>query len=296
MSEYFKGSLAIIISITIAAMSCAQKPKKVFAEYTYYAPETMSVSEARRVALEQAKIKAIADEFGTYVSQSNSMISSETNGTSSEHFSSISGSDVKGDWLETIGEPELKVSFDNRMVVVTCKVEGYAIEKKNTFVDYTVKILRHAPNLSYESSEFNSHDDMYVYFKSPVSGFLNIFMLDHEKDTAYCLLPYKKSKDGSYMVDSDKEYYFFSEDKKTNKDEKVDEIIVLSENANEMNELIVVFSPKEFSKMSMNLDAKAEAVPKTSSISKFNKWMAKLKRSDENIIISNHSIIIHNND
>lgn len=256
----------------------------------------MSVAEARRVALEQAKIKAIAEEFGTYVSQSNSMITSETNNASSEYFSSISGADVKGDWIETIGEPELKVSFDNRMVVVTCKVEGYAIEKRNTFVDYTVKILRHAPNLSYESSEFNSNDEMFVYFKSPISGFLNIFLLDYEKDTAYCLLPYKGSKSGSYTVDADKEYFFFSKDKKAHKDENVDEMLLLSNNANEMNELLVVFSSKEFSKMSLNSDGKASSIPKNASISKFNKWIAKLKRSDENILVSNYNIIIHNND
>ncbi|MCM1489759.1 MAG: DUF4384 domain-containing protein [Muribaculum sp.] len=296
MKLHFKIWGAIIVLLTTSTLCYAQKPHKVYAEYTYYAPETMSVAEATRVALEQAKLQAIAKEFGTHVSQSNSSISSETNGISSEHFSSVSGSDVKGDWLETIGEPELKVSFDNRMVVVTCKVEGYAIEKRKTFVDYTIKILRHAPNLSYESSEFNSHDDMYVYFRSPIDGFLNIFLLDYEKDTAYCLLPYKKSKEGSYKVDSDKDYFFFSKDKRSEKDEKVDPIILLSDNANEMNDLMVVFSPKEFSKMSLNSDAKATSIPRNSTISKFNKWIAKLKRSDENIIVSNHNIIIHNND
>lgn len=255
----------------------------------------MSVSEAQRNAIEQAKIKALAEEFGTYVSMSNSSIVSESNGELSSHFVSVSGSDVKGDWLETIGKPDIKISFDDRMVVVTCSIEGYAVEKKLEYVDYTIKTLRNAPNLNYESSDFNNGDDLIVYFKSPVEGYLNIFLLDHENDTSYCLLPYKKSKDGSYKVEADKDYFFFSKDKRADKHEMVDEYVLSADNSNEINEVMIVFSPKQFSKVSMNLDKEA-SVPRNTSIAKLNKWIAKLKRSNENIITSNNKIIIHNNE
>lgn len=52
----------------------AQRIEKVHIEYTYHAPENISLEEAKRIALERAKIQAIADEFGTIVSQSNILI------------------------------------------------------------------------------------------------------------------------------------------------------------------------------------------------------------------------------
>ncbi len=90
--------ILVLLLIPFHLTIFSQKPKKVSAELTFYAPETMSVVEAQRIALEKAKLKAIAEEFGTYISQSNSAIYSESNGVSSDYFSSISGTDVKGDW------------------------------------------------------------------------------------------------------------------------------------------------------------------------------------------------------
>ena len=54
----------IIVSLLLAIVSVsgfAQKVKTVEAEYTYYAPENVSLSEARRFALNQASLKAIGN-------------------------------------------------------------------------------------------------------------------------------------------------------------------------------------------------------------------------------------------
>ncbi len=149
--------------------------------------------------------------------------------------------------------------------------------------------------MSYESSDFKSGEDLFVYFKSPISGYLNIFLLDYGKDESYCLLPYKNAKRGSYKIESDKDYIFFSPDNIYEQNEKVDEIILKAENARDLNDIIVVFSPNEFSKLSLNVD-KSEKVPKYTSIEKFNKWLSKLKRSNDCIIESKHNIIIYSYD
>ena len=94
-----------ILTIIFASsfMICySQRTSKVSATYTYYAPETMSVEEAKRVALDRAKIQAIADEFGTVVSQSTTTVISNKNGESDTQVFSLGGSDVKGEWIETI--------------------------------------------------------------------------------------------------------------------------------------------------------------------------------------------------
>ena len=67
----------------------AQRTEKVRAEYVYYPPENVSLEEAKRIALERAKIQAIANEFGMVVAQSNATLVSNRNGESSADFSSL---------------------------------------------------------------------------------------------------------------------------------------------------------------------------------------------------------------
>ena len=59
-------------------MLMAQKVKTVAGEYTYAAPQNVTLREAKDYALQRAKIKALADEFGTTVSMTNSSFAKET--------------------------------------------------------------------------------------------------------------------------------------------------------------------------------------------------------------------------
>lgn len=62
------------------------KSKNVCGEYTFYAPENVSLSEAKRIALERAKLQALADEFGTVISQVNTSVVKDDNGKADSHF------------------------------------------------------------------------------------------------------------------------------------------------------------------------------------------------------------------
>ena len=97
--------LFLIFLLTLTSTVFAQKMKTVEGEYTYHAPENVTVEQARRTALDRAMIQALADEFGTIVSQSNATRVENRNGHSDIDFLSIGGSEVKGEWIETIGEP-----------------------------------------------------------------------------------------------------------------------------------------------------------------------------------------------
>ena len=98
-------SLFTSILLSVAAVSFAQKVQKVTATYTYYAPENVTLEEAKHTALDRAKISAIADAFGTLVTQNNSTVITNQNGESDNRFFSLGGSEVKGEWVETIKEP-----------------------------------------------------------------------------------------------------------------------------------------------------------------------------------------------
>ena len=90
----------------------AQKTEKVTATYTYYAPENVTLEEAKRTALDRAKLTAIADAFGTLVTQSNSTVMTNQNGKTDSRFFSLGGSEVKGEWIETTKDPIYNIRLD----------------------------------------------------------------------------------------------------------------------------------------------------------------------------------------
>ena len=116
------------------ASSLSQRIERVHGEYTYHVPENVALEEGRRIALERAKIQALADAFGTTVSQNNSTYVKNINGKSSVDFISLGGSEVKGEWIETIGEPTYKIYYERKMLVVEVYVNGMETSHLMSFI------------------------------------------------------------------------------------------------------------------------------------------------------------------
>ena len=75
----------------------AQEVRDICGQYTYYAPENVTLEQARRTALQRAKLSALADEFGTRIAQNNVTRVKNENGQSDISFLSLGGSEVKGE-------------------------------------------------------------------------------------------------------------------------------------------------------------------------------------------------------
>ncbi len=267
-------------------MVMAQKIKTVEATYTYYAPENVTVEQARRTALERAMIQAIADEFGTIISQSNVTRLEDRNGKSSEKFISIGGSDVRGEWIETIGEPTYQISYEGNMLVVICQVKGKAREIVSAEIDLKVHVLRNGTEDKYESSEFRSGDDLYLSFQSPIDGYLAVYLVDAE-GKAFCLLPYQHQTNGIYPISANQHYVFF-DPKTASAAERtlVDEYIMTCEQSSEYNQLYVIFSPNTFAKAvdsSGGINTYGDQLPRELSFDDFNKWLVKCRKKDKDM-------------
>ncbi|MDE6689492.1 MAG: DUF4384 domain-containing protein, partial [Prevotella sp.] len=180
----------LFLSIIFTIPVFSQKMKTVEGEYTYHAPENVTLEEAKLTALDRAKIQALADEFGTIVSQTNSTHIQNGNGKSDIDFLSIGGSEVKGEWIETTGEPQYHISYDQGMLVVKVSVKGKAREIVSAQMEIKTKVLRNGTEDKFESDEFHDGDDLYLSFISPVSGYLAVYLVDAEQK-AFCLLPYQ---------------------------------------------------------------------------------------------------------
>lgn len=282
--------ICILFIMCIGIVSFAQKTEKVEETYTYRCTDEIPIVQAKRTALERAQLEAIANTFGTQISQHNSTRVTNSNGTSDVDFLSLSSSDVQGEWIETIGEPHYDISYEQDMLVVTCKVKGIIREIVSAAIDIKAKVLRNGTEDRFESSEFRSGDDMYLSFQSPVDGYLAVYLIDNNGD-AFCLLPYRNQTDGIYKVKSNTPYIFFSE-KKAPQSERtiVDEYTLTCDDNMESNQIYVIFSPNPFVKA--NDTDMGESLPREIGRADFQKWLAKVRRKDQNANIYLRQIMI----
>ncbi len=247
-------------------------------EYTFIAPETMTIQQAKEIALQRAKIQAIADEFGTVVSQTNYTNIKNSKSHSSINFQAIGLSELRGEWIETTKEPRYEISYSEGMQIVSVVVEGSIRKLNNAYAKINVKTLRNKPDARFESTEFHNNDDLFISFQSPLDGYLAIYLLDGN-DNAYCLLPYARQSNGVYSVIANKEYFFFSKtDCIISEKQFVDEYTLNCGSEVEYNKIVVIFSDNYFIK-SVDLDISMQ-LPRQLSTKDFNIWVAKSRTSD----------------
>ena len=287
LSRWF---LAVCFCIGLQAVAVAQKTERVTATYTYYAPEHVSIEEARRVALQRAQLQAIADAFGTIVTQSNATRVRNENGKSDVSLLSLGASEVRGEWLRTDGEPEYDIAYEDGMLAVTVRVKGVIREIVNAAVDFQAKVLRNGTEDRFEGEEFRNGDDLYLSFRSPVDGFLTVYLLDAE-GTAYCLLPYRNDTGGRVAIEGNRHYVFFSLDDVSAEERSiVDEYTMTCSRDRELNQIYVIFSPQLFTKA---VDYAGEGLqPRELPYEEFQEWLFKCRKQDPEMRVEVKGILI----
>lgn len=278
----------LLTLVVIPYLSMAQQTKTVTASYTYYAPTNVSLDEAKHTALERAKIQCIADNFGSVVSQSNSTIIENNNGISQTKILSLGGSDVKGEWVETTGEPIYNINYEQDMLIVTVTVKGKIRKSTQKQYDLNVRVLRYGLDDKNEDSSFKNGDDIFLSFESPVNGYLTIYLLEEEDTNVYCLLPYKNASMTSYPIEGNKKYVFFSST--FDKNGNVDEYTMTAAAGKEFNDIILCFSTNDFTK-AVGINASAWT-PRKLTYNDFVKWLTKKRKEDEAFSVIKKSITI----
>ena len=285
-----KKYLCCFICIVFSICCFSQKIKTVDGEYTYVVPENVNLDKAKYIALERLKIQLIEEEFGSTVSQSNSTLVKNSNGKSDVDFVSIGGSEVNGEWIETIGTPRYNIYYENDMLVVSVKAKGRIREIISTAVDVKSLVLRNGIEDRFESDTFKSGDDLYISFQSPTNGYLVVYLVDTDQ-RAFCLLPYQNMKEGSFNVEANKRYVLFSTQTAASELKPyVDEYTMTCTHDQEINQLYVIFSTSPFVKA---IDDKLEKeLPRELSNEDFQKWLAKYRTRDTNMVVKKKTITI----
>ena len=283
-----KKLFVFLLLLTFSCVSFGQKVKTVEGEFTYLMPEDVSLSTAKRHTLQQAKLNAIANEFGTIVAQTN-LTRMETNGERSKmRFNSFGSSDVKGEWIETLGKPEYDVQLIDGAQVVTCRVKGKIREIVTSQADVKVKVLRNGREDRNEDDRFKDGDDLFMSFQTPLKGYLAVYLVD-DNEQVQCLLPYLNQQSGIFQVEANRRYVLFSA--KNDPQLYVDEYTMNTERSEEYYQIYVIFSPNLFVKA---VDVASEKVvkgndiagyPRELSFEDFHKWLAKCRRHDKDMCL-----------
>jgi len=291
--------LLCLIAILLPFISVAQPLKTRSGEYTYVVPSNQSLDEARKIALDKAKLKIIEDEFGTAVGVNELSKTTNIDGVSSSMFLSVGELEVKGEWIATVGEPTVTTIFSGENLAINVKLTGKIREITSSQVDLEIRILQNGIASKNESDTFRDKDDIFILFKTPVKGYVAVYHYD--SDGVFRLLPYYGQDGSGVPVKGGVEYLFFekhstgvalsSEVSKINKPEsnyKVD-----CKNSLDLCRYYIVFSPNEFSIANDVKDPETN-IPATVEIGSFQKWMIKAKKQDPDMVVAIRDLTLKN--
>lgn len=291
-----KGFIAAVL-LLIPSMSLAQKTLTASGDYIYYGPTSITPDQAKVIALERAKIQIIADNFGTVVGVNNSTFIENRGESGSVSFLSLGESEVKGEWLETIGKPAFSLSYEQNLQVVKVHVKGRIRELKAARIQFDARILRNGTGDKFESDEFRDGDDLFVSFTSPVDGYVAIYLYD--KTGISRLLPLKFQKEGSIPVEAGERRVFFSRHSNVYSasenryvEKTYSDYVITCGGEVEINRIYIVFSPNRFVRPLDDLSAEQQEKPANLSFEAFQKWLSKSRRQDIDMTVKIVDIVV----
>lgn len=284
------------VLVLIPLMSSAQNTVTASGTYTYYAPMNVTPDQAEIAAVERAKVAIIEKEFGTVVGVSNYTEILNEGEQSSVKFLSLGESEVKGEWIETIGKPAILHEFANNMQVVTVAIRGRIREVKTAKIDFDAKVLRNGITDRFESTEFRNGDDVFISFQTPVDGYVAVYLYDLSGVNR--LLPMKYSGHPAFSVSADTKYVFFADGVS-----RYDDIVNKNQNSihsdygltcageSEVNRIYIIFSPNKFSTASDNITDDVTA-PASIDFDGFQKWLGRCRKRDKDMSLKIRDVVI----
>ena len=273
MNCRFEMAFAFFVISLLSIIVQAHELRTVTAAYTFYAPPGMSVEQANQTAFDRAVAQALADEFGMAVTQSTAMVISENNGSSQSGFVSIGGSEVRGEWLRTIGDPKFDISYRDELLVVKISIKGQVREITGNRPTFNIVTMRNGIERKDISTDFHDGDQLFLKFSAPVGGYLAIYLLNAVNGTATRMLPYVALPNAPMAIESGRDYTFFSpHDAHGIPPVVVDEIEMCCSVPTELNDICVLFAPDKFA---LPISAEdADATTCSIPIKTFYQWTA----------------------
>lgn len=286
-------SLFTMLLLGLSFCAMAQKEKTVEASYTYTYSSDISAKQARLVAQERAQVAAIQEAFpGTITAEQHSVTVNDGERGSSSSFYSSGVSEVKGEWLGDVREPQFSdpaFNSQNDLWSVTCTVKGRVREITWSKPSFKWQLMRNHVEDASETSEFQENDDLFMSFQAPCDGYLCVYLSD-ERGMAQCLVPNDQDPQGFYRIKGGQRYVFFSDHHRTDDGQMPTEELYLVPGSDlEYDQFYVFFSPNTFHKatngerQTVAVDGREHLMPGEIPYAEFQRWQLKLLSKDKDL-------------
>lgn len=221
-------------------------------------------------ALERAFGRVIIQGNATYISNLQTGQEVQTNTV----FNTIANTSVKGEVQRVVNTTFTDIEGfktingkKEKILEIKCDIEIIAQEIVTPPVNFTCYPLG-CLDEKCRTTEFKNNDKFYLFFSSPMSGYLTVYLDD--KENSQCLYPhvYMSSElEGGVPVIADIKYFLFSD---------VD-YILYTKSLQDMNRIFIIFSKTPLNKPSLKdgseLDDKGYIFPKSLSSASFQRWL-----------------------
>lgn len=242
--------------------------------------DDVSINKTKAIAKERAIVNAIENKFGRIIIDGNTSyvenIQTGDRVKTKTSFSSLSETMLRADWIKDKTPPKFEKIDDANGSWIKCTVRGFIREITEAKTNYKVETLN-CPEKKCATTSYKNGADFFLYFQSPINGFLTIFLADEE--SSFRLLPYANGH--SYKIKADEEYILFTE-----KEKNAQQYQLFTQKMSEINKLYVVFSASAFHKPTLNKKSKEEIedinektsvnvenIPTNLPIKEFTEWL-----------------------
>lgn len=203
--------IAVVLMLVSAIDSHAGKNVTVSGSYEYILPSDVSEKTGRARALEQARLQALADAFGTFVSSTTAMSQREDAAGLSENFILYSTADVAGVWVKTIDE-RVERRIVGGDIVLEAYVKGLARGRDISAVEFDAEVGRVDDMERFISaSRFKDRERFDIRFVTPETGYVAVYASDGVSDACRLLPVASANLAQPVRVERGTEYRFFED-------------------------------------------------------------------------------------
>lgn len=260
----------------------AQKPVKVHGKATLIVSDNDNITpmEAKKECIKRAKNEAIKEAFGELITSSTEILDAiDKDGNDLSSFVQETSMSARADWIEDTKEPVVKLDVQEGRIIYTAEVWGRAREIPASQIDFTWKVLCGGKDDFCESRNFTNRQRIFIKFRTPVAGYVAVYLLDSSKREASCLLPYKQNQRGQHKVQAGRDYIFFDSECDPN---AINYRLTTSEQV-ELNEIVLIFSPNPFTKCNEITGDRKH--PNSLSMDDFETWLKKQRVRDTDLVV-----------
>ncbi len=299
---YKKFITFICVYVLTIQLFAQEKPEVLKAEGEWqvqWYQEKESKQEAKNRAEERAKVVALEKAFGTVIVQGNTTyIKNVSTGKQTETqttFNMIGNTIVGGEIIQVLNKEFKENTQKYRRrgekvedIFITCEITVLARKTNDKKIHFQANLLS-GDMINNKTTDFYDGNDIYFHFRSPVSGYVSLYVDITGQGITQRLLPYQNTPvefEGGMPVEADKDYIFFSKAKNESyypdKGVVVDEIFAGPEKDREVWRFFTIFSKEPINKPSLKegktgLTKKDRenniTVPKELKSEDFQRWM-----------------------